>query len=191
MPTYTTNYDLAKPLVNSAVDQDLWGDELNNNMDIIDTTMKSISDAISAGSQLPIGSLYWNKTNSNNPSTYLGYGTWVAITDKFVIARGSTYTSTGGVAEQTLIEANLPSHRHYMAANTNTSTDPANPNNVNVTSGQQVAATNYNGSIGGEAYTMYGTSTDATVGRTSAVGSSTPFSIIPPYQAAYCWERTA
>lgn len=45
MPTFTTNYNLAKPLVNDATDQDLWGGELNDDMDIIDSTMKSISDA--------------------------------------------------------------------------------------------------------------------------------------------------
>jgi hypothetical protein len=37
MPTFTTNFNLAKPLVNSPVDEDLWGDELNDDMDIIDS----------------------------------------------------------------------------------------------------------------------------------------------------------
>ena len=59
MPTFTTNYNLAKPLVNSAVDQDLWGTELNSDLDIIDTTMKTIADAVAAVAALvyPIGSL--------------------------------------------------------------------------------------------------------------------------------------
>lgn len=37
MPTYTTNYGLSLPLVNSAVDQDLWGGELNDNTTSIDS----------------------------------------------------------------------------------------------------------------------------------------------------------
>ncbi len=41
MPTFTTNYDLSKPLVNNAVDQDLWGNELNDDLDSIDTLLKS------------------------------------------------------------------------------------------------------------------------------------------------------
>jgi hypothetical protein len=45
VPTYTPNFNLAKPLVNSPVDEDLWGGELNDDMDIIDTTMKSIQDS--------------------------------------------------------------------------------------------------------------------------------------------------
>lgn len=40
MPTQTTNYSLDKPLVNSAVDQDLWGGQLNTDLDSIDTLLK-------------------------------------------------------------------------------------------------------------------------------------------------------
>lgn len=36
MPTQTTNFSLNKPLVNDAVDEDLWGAQLNTNMDTID-----------------------------------------------------------------------------------------------------------------------------------------------------------
>lgn len=41
MPTTTTNYDLLKPLVNSATDQDLWGGYLNDDMDDIDTLLRA------------------------------------------------------------------------------------------------------------------------------------------------------
>jgi hypothetical protein len=44
MPTYTTNYSLPKPNVNSADDEDLWGDQLNDGMDLIDTQMKASAD---------------------------------------------------------------------------------------------------------------------------------------------------
>jgi hypothetical protein len=40
MPTTTTNYNLLKPLVNDPTDEDLWGDELNDDMDDIDTLMR-------------------------------------------------------------------------------------------------------------------------------------------------------
>ncbi len=39
MPTYTTHFTLAKPLVNDATDQDLWGGELNDDMDTIDSAL--------------------------------------------------------------------------------------------------------------------------------------------------------
>ncbi len=53
MPTFTTNYNLAKPLVNNPVDQDLWGDQLNSNMDIIDTTLKAASGQVRSTSTTP------------------------------------------------------------------------------------------------------------------------------------------
>lgn len=49
MPTYTTNYGLSKPLVNNATDQDLWGGELNDDMDDIDgLTYTAINYAVSS-----------------------------------------------------------------------------------------------------------------------------------------------
>lgn len=41
MPTFTTNYGLSKPLVNNATDQDLWGGELNDDLDGIDGLTKT------------------------------------------------------------------------------------------------------------------------------------------------------
>jgi len=37
MATLTTNLSLIKPAVNSAVDEDLWGDQLNTNLDTVDS----------------------------------------------------------------------------------------------------------------------------------------------------------
>jgi len=169
MPNYTPNYNLAQPLVNSAVDQDLWGGELNNNMSIIDTTMKSISDSVLTAGQLPIGSLYWNISNATNPSdpSLLGYGTWAAITDTFIVARGSTYTSTGGAATVSLSGGNLPSHTHTFPLG-GTISAPATGVAMNATLASQ------NGTM-----------------TTTSTGSGSAFSIIPPYTAAYCWQRTA
>lgn len=165
MPTYTTNYNLAKPLINSAVDQDLWGDELNSDMDIIDSTMKSISD-IATALQLPIGSLYMNKTVPTNPAILLGYGTWVAIVDRFIVARGSTYTSTGGAATVTLSINELPAHTH--------------------STGQAAFQA---GSLSTNA--VWGTGNVNITTTTGSTGSGAAFSIIPVYQAVYMWERTA
>lgn len=171
MPTYTPNYHLAKPLVNSAVDQDLWGSELNTNMTTIDTTLKSLQDqitAISGGGTLPIGSYYFNETDSTNPATLLGYGTWVAVTDKFIVARGSTYTSTGGAATVTISASNLPSFSAtvYNGVVSNSSSGPVSS------------------SVNHAGYTPDSITINA--------GSpNTAISTIPPYQAAYCWKRTA
>lgn len=53
MPTYTPNYNLAKPLVNDPIDEDLWGGELNDNMDKIDTAIKNASGSTRSTSSSP------------------------------------------------------------------------------------------------------------------------------------------
>ena len=61
----------------------------------------------------PVGSLYWS-SKSTNPASLFG-GTWVQIKDKFVLACGDTYTSsgaTGGASSVTLSVSNMPSHTH-------------------------------------------------------------------------------
>lgn len=81
MPTYTTPYNLAKPLVNDASDQDLWGGELNDNMDII-------NDALVTGN-------YWLKrvvTGTDTATT--------ADQNKMILGN-----ATGGAYDQTLPDA--------------------------------------------------------------------------------------
>lgn len=39
MPTFTTNYNFNKPLVNNATDADLWGAQLNSNWDEVDSIL--------------------------------------------------------------------------------------------------------------------------------------------------------
>ncbi len=48
MSTNTTNYNFVLPAVNSAVDEDLWGDELNANFTSLDTILKAVSDVANA-----------------------------------------------------------------------------------------------------------------------------------------------
>jgi microcystin-dependent protein len=46
MATTTTNYGLTKPAVNDPVDQNLWGAQLNTNMDTIDTELDDLQTQI-------------------------------------------------------------------------------------------------------------------------------------------------
>jgi len=48
MPNLTTNFSFNKPLVNDAIDEDLWGGQLNDNWDSIDTLLDQFT---------PIGSI--------------------------------------------------------------------------------------------------------------------------------------
>ena len=102
---YTSNYDgnntpafviVGNPIV------------LSSNNYIIYADGKNMTDTI-----YPVGSLYWS-SKSTNPASLFG-GTWVQIKDRFVLACGDTYTSsgaTGGASSVTLSVSNMPSHTH-------------------------------------------------------------------------------
>lgn len=55
--TTTSNYELNKPAVNDPQDQDVWGDLLNENFDIIDTELKSVADSVAGVGSVPIGAV--------------------------------------------------------------------------------------------------------------------------------------
>ena len=113
---YSTNFNMNKPELNEQYRLSHW----NDNTDIIDTEMQAIrsgTDEVMKATLLnfcyPIGSLYWS-SKSTNPSSLFG-GTWVQIKDRFVLACGDTYTSsgaTGGASSVTLSVSNMPSHTH-------------------------------------------------------------------------------
>ena len=134
---YSANYNLNKPERNEQFNLDDW----NNNTDAIDTAMNTnktniasnasnisailtglstvnASDTSSVFYKLmklvyPVGSLYWT-SKSTNPSALFG-GTWVQIKDKFILACGDTYKTTGatgGASTVTLSVSNMPSHSH-------------------------------------------------------------------------------
>ena len=60
----------------------------------------------------PVGA-YYISSSSTSPATLFG-GTWTQITNRFILAAGSSYSvgATGGSATKTLSTDNLPSHNH-------------------------------------------------------------------------------
>ena len=60
----------------------------------------------------PVGSLYWS-SDPTDPSQLFG-GTWTAVKDKFVWAKGDsdTVNATSGEKTHTLTVAEMPSHNH-------------------------------------------------------------------------------
>lgn len=140
----------------------------SNGFDLSATTLAAqISAAILARSQLewPVGRLWINEDSNTNPASILGFGTWVQLTDTFVVAHGSTYTATGGAATVTLTNNELPAHPHTFPLSGDVSPTGSGGNIVQ-SSGSS------------------GTKT------TSSTGTGAAFSIIPPYRAAYIFKRT-
>ena len=133
----------------------------------------------------PVGSIYINATNSTNPGTLLGFGTWTAFgAGRVPVGFDSTNTlfdtaeETGGSADAIVV-----SHTH-----TATVTDPGHSHTANSQN-----APYYGQPSGGVAYTAGNTGT-ATTGISvsiSTTGSSGTNANYQPYITVYMWKRTA
>lgn len=105
-----------------------------------------------------------------DPATLLGVGVWTQITDRFLLAKGSTYTTlgaTGGEATHKLTTNELPSHSHTIKefyAN-GSSTDWV----LNVVNQKYSWGSSHSGSTGGNA----------------------AHNNMPPYLVVYIWRRTS
>jgi hypothetical protein len=139
----------------------------------------------------PVGSIYINATNSTNPGTLLGFGTWTAFgAGRVPVGFDSTNTlfdtaeETGGSADAIVV-----SHNHTA---TSTVTDPGHTHTY-VGSDFINAGT----SNGGSAQTQITRTTNsATTGITVATtvassGSSGTNANYQPYITVYMWKRTA
>lgn len=173
MATNTPNFNLIKPAVNDPADQDLWGGYLNENMDIIDT-------ALGSAGRLPVGSVFFTAVNTN-PSSLLGYGTWVQRAQgRFIVGVGEgtdansetrTYPQgedSVGEYEHTLTVAEMPSHTHTgdFASVTNNQLSPPTINQGN-------------------------TSAYLSQGSLNNTGGDGAHENSPPAFGLYVWERTA
>jgi hypothetical protein len=132
---------------------------------------KLASDALAAA--YPVGSVYMNASDSTNPATLLGFGTWVAFgAGKVPVgidasdADFDTAEETGGAKTHTLTESEIPSHTHTL---------PIQPI--------------YNIFGGGGGYrTRYepgGTTT------TASTGGGQSHNNLQPYIVVHMWKRTA
>lgn len=158
----------------------------------------------------PVGSIYTNATDSTNPGTLLGFGTWTAFAAGRVAvgfnasnALFDTAEETGGSADAITVSHTHTAtvtdsgHRHELAADVAISS--VFPN-TSVTASNQIAANAW--ASNSESYILAGTSTDATIGRSSSettgisvanstTGSSGTNANYQPYITVYMWKRTA
>lgn len=133
----------------------------------------------------PVGSIYSNISDSTNPGTLFGFGTWVAITGRMVIGLDSGNTAidtageTGGSADAIVV-----SHTH-------TATDSGHTHTIVRQWGSESSGGSnvwgINGANTGSQTTSSGTA-NITV---STTGSSATNANLPPYVVAYVWKRTA
>lgn len=148
-------------------------------------TADKINAASVFGAIYPIGSIYINATNSDNPSTLLGFGTWVAFGAGRVplgIDSGDadfdTAEETGGAKTHTLTEDELPEHTH------DSNVRIEDPSNVLVDTSLQISVAN--GQILDEENNNGTSST-----TTASTGGGNAHNNLPPYIVVHMWKRTA
>jgi len=152
----------------------------------------------------PVGSLYFNYSDSTNPGTLLGFGTWSAVgVGRFIVGAGTsdeTFNAgdTGGESTHTLSTNELPVHQHAAGSLT------ANSNGNHAHSYDAWRQGTYpGGSILGGGYlygnppistgstTTTGAHTHSISGSTDNAGGGDSHNNLPPYEAVYAWRRTA
>jgi hypothetical protein len=138
----------------------------------------------------PVGSIYINATNSTNPGTLLGFGTWTAFGAGRVPVGFNASNTLFDTAEETggSADAIVVSHTHTA---TTSITDPGHAHNITAA----VTGGGSNISQGTSALSTY-TTTTATTGITAATtvassGSSGTNANYQPYITVYMWKRTA
>jgi len=157
------------------------------------TTQLATTAFVQAAFQIlhPVGSIYINATNSTNPGTLLGFGTWTAFGQGRVAigagtGGGGTYTAgaTGGNKDST----GLPSHTH-----TATVTESPHAHNYDGWSTYLDNGT-FPGANAVARGNLTQTTATATTGITvsnSLTGTSVTDTNLQPYVVVYMWQRTA
>lgn len=132
----------------------------------------------------PVGSIYTNASNSANPATLLGFGTWEAFASGRVMV-GKASSGTFATAGATM-GAETHQHRQSGMARTNSGAG----------GGEQVTAWNegcYGVSGSSVSYANYGTVSLGGVGASKTVYPwlTEAVSGIQPSIVVYMWKRTA
>lgn len=147
----------------------------------------------------PVGSIYTNASNSTNPATLLGFGTWTAFAAGRVLVGLNGSDSAFDTAEETggSKDAVVVSHTHTAT----TSSSGSHQHTSNTTVPRVQIGTDNGTAWAGAASGTYGTSTTTTpvaeAGAhthsisVSTEGSSGTNANLQPYIVVYMWKRTA
>ena len=160
----------------------------------LDTLTTAVNTKTTLAAVYPVGSIYINATNSNNPSSLLGFGTWVAFgAGRVPIGIDSSDTDfdtaeeTGGSKTHTLTESEMPAHRHFLFRNVGVG-------NIGDTTSSLSAAHYYND--GSQSYRIRkSSSSDAflepDITLSGQTGSGSAHNNVQPYIVVYMLKRTA
>ena len=120
----------------------------------------------------PVGSIYTNATDSTNPATLFGFGTWTAFAaGRVPVGVGTSDQAfsagaTGGASTHTLSGSEMPSHNHTYSWGTG-------------------------GAAAGGSFTVMIPAGFNNTNNTSSVGGGGAHNNLQPYVVVYMWRRTA
>lgn len=134
----------------------------------------------------PVGSIYINATNSTNPDTLLGFGTWVAFGAGRVMVGFNSSDPLFDAAEETggSKDAIVVSHTHTITDPGHTHTTNADRWNSPVTG----APDGFSPGFKDAAATINSATTGISINSTGSSGTNAN---LQPYITVYMWKRTA
>lgn len=141
----------------------------------------------------PVGSIYINATNSTNPGTLLGFGTWTAFGAGRVPVGFDSGNALFDTAEETGGSADAITVSHTHTATT-TSTDAGHTHGILGASGQRDPAnsnTYVRTTLGSATASETGYANITSTTTVSSTGSSGTNANYQPYITVYMWKRTA
>jgi hypothetical protein len=176
-------------------------EELNWQLNNIYEHINELRLIAQTASQLPVGTILTVKGRADNPNTYLGYGTWVAVQGRFLVGAGNstdaegnsvTYTAgaTGGTHKTMLSTSQIPDHTHtykdtYMF-------EQGAAMGSNVPTEFKEGAAGLNNGFGQGAFNFDNDTLVFRQGTTNASPSvQVAVNTTPAHLVVYMWERTA
>jgi hypothetical protein len=198
--TKSTNFATKDSLLSGNPLKLVKGTELDTEFNNIATSIgtkadtSAVSSAISAAitasistilnTAYPVGSIYINASDTTNPATLFGFGTWVSVGDGKVLVNYdsadtpfNTMGKTGGSKDAVLV-----SHTHTDSGHTHTYRDLGyGQGNGNFTG----SSGSWSGSSGSTSNTSTSTANLSTEGVTATNAN------LQPYVVVKMWKRTA
>jgi hypothetical protein len=144
----------------------------------------------------PVGSIYTNATNSTNPGTLLGFGTWSAFAAGRVAVGFDSGNALFDTAEETggSADAITVSHTH-TATSTSTVTDPGHTHTMVLTGSTGSGDQNFAGqNTSANTKQTQSNTTGITVATSTTVasaGSSGTHANYQPYITVFMWKRVS
>lgn len=151
----------------------------------------------------PVGSIYTNATNSTNPGTLLGFGTWVAFAAGRVMVGHNASDPLFDTAEETggSKDAIAVAHTHTFSGTTANKSltgtltvggPNQSPSGIVSFATDTGARPGLDAASGSQSRYNIDASHDHTFsGTTASTGNSGTNANLPPYITVYMWKRTA